>query len=81
MRLFYITYHQTGVIISIGFTAHITMDKEPIVVKTEPEMFVVVKEETVDLTEESGYESSISCDIDYPASKPWDLHLIKLPVM
>ena len=38
------------------------MDKEPIVVKTEPEMFVVVKAETVDLTEESGYESLISFD-------------------
>ena len=38
------------------------MDKETVVVKSEPDMFVVVKEETVDLTEESGYESLISFD-------------------
>ena len=38
------------------------MDKETVVVKSEPDMFVVVKEETVDLTEESGYESLIPFD-------------------
>ena len=60
--LFYKTHHQTRIITSIGSTIHITMDKETVIVKSEPDMFVVVKEETVDLTEESGYESLISFD-------------------
>ena len=40
------------------------MDNENVVVKVEPEEYVVVKEETVDLTEDSGYESLISLDSD-----------------